>query len=398
MIKELRRKFNSEFTPEIYAAFIKDINESGGNNLDFRICETPLFITEELSNELVNACNEIIDIISTDDFYRYSLSSIPAEWNVPGEDKHTSFLQIDFAITQNERGKYIPLLIELQGFPTVYFYQLLLEEKIREYFSIPGNMTSYYNALSAKSYASLLREIIVEEYDPENVILLEIEPEKQKTRIDFYLTEKHLGIKTICITKLIKHGKKLFYKENNKEIPVKRIYNRVIFDELAGKSINYNFRFTDLIDITWAGHPNWYYRISKYILPFISQRDISSNYAPECKLLNEFNSYPVDLNKYVLKPLYSFAGSGVEINVTKELLDSIKQKENYILQRKVEYAPLVETPDGYSKAEIRMMFVWKDKDLKPLLVNNLVRMSKGKMMGVSFNKDKTWVGSSIAYH
>jgi hypothetical protein len=99
--------------------------------------------------------------------------------------------------------------------------------------------------------------------------------------------------------------------------------------------------------------------------------------------------------------LYSFAGEGVEVDVTKEMLDKITSSSNlpagqdYILQKKIEYAPLVETPDGFAKAEIRMMFIWNDK---PLLVNNLVRMSKGKMMGVAFNKDKTWVGSSLAYH
>ena len=93
--------------------------------------------------------------------------------------------------------------------------------------------------------------------------------------------------------------------------------------------------------------------------------------------------------------MYSFAGLGVEVDLTKEKLDEIKNKENYILQHKIEYAPVIETPDDFSKVEIRMMFFW---DEKPMLVNNLVRMSKGKMMGVDFNKNKTWVGSNSAFH
>jgi hypothetical protein len=57
----------------------------------------------------------------------------------------------------------------------------------------------------------------------------------------------------------------------------------------------------------------------------------------------------------------------------------------------------VQTPEGGTKAEIRMMFLW-DKSEAPVLVNNLVRMSRGKMLGVSYNKDAQWVGASLAYH
>ena len=111
--------------------------------------------------------------------------------------------------------------------------------------------------------------------------------------------------------------------------------------------------------------------------------------------MNELDKYPKDLNRFVLKPLFSFAGLGVEVDVTKDILDKVVDKSNYILQEKVEYAPLIETPDEYAKVEIRLMFLWDDK---PILTTNLIRTSKGKMMGVDFNKNKTWVGSNIAYH
>src|SRR5207247_8963849 len=111
--------------------------------------------------------------------------------------------------------------------------------------------------------------------------------------------------------------------------------------------------------------------------------------------------FPADekIDNYVLKPLYSFAGLGVDMEPTREKLSALKNPHEWILQEKVDYAAFVPTVDGSkSKAEIRMMFVWPEDDREPVLVNNLVRMSQGKMMGVDFNVDKTWVGASIAMH
>ncbi|MDP3831164.1 MAG: hypothetical protein Q8Q47_07825, partial [Ignavibacteriaceae bacterium] len=207
---------------------------------------------------------------------------------------------------------------------------------------------------------------------------------------DFSATQEMTNVKAVCISEIINEGRKLFYKETDKLIPIERIYNRVIYDELTRKNFSTGFNFTDELDVTWVGHPNWFFKISKYTLPFLKGKNI-----PNCFFLNELNEYPEDLNNYVLKPLFSFAGLGVEIDLTKERLDAIENRNNYILQQKIDYAPLIKTPDGYSKVEIRMMYLWKDE---PVLVNNLIRMSKGKMMGVDFNKNKTWVGSSCAFH
>ncbi len=232
--------------------------------------------------------------------------------------------------------------------------------------------------------------MIVGECNPENVVLLEIQPEKQKTKIDFSATEKLLGITTVCISDVVQEGRNLFYKKNERTIPIERIYNRVIFDDLKRNDIDFNFNFKDELNIKWIAHPNWFFKISKYSLPLLKGR-----YVPECYFLNELSGFSDDLSKYVLKPLFSFAGHGVEVDLNKSILDAIEDPENYILQKKIEYAPVIKTPDENSKVEIRMMFLW---DEKPLLVNNLVRMSKGKMMGVDFNKNKTWVGSTLAFH
>jgi len=391
MIPELRKKFNSEFTQEKYKAFLNDINTSLKYPTDFRISETPLFLSDELKNKLLKACDELCKQVTSNEFKLKMNDAVPPHLHIPGENDHPEFFVFDFAICEDESTReFYPKLIELQGFPTLYGYQYFLERKIRNHFDIPENFTPYFNNITPEKYVSLLKEVIVADADPANVILLEIEPEKQKTRIDFAATEKLIGVSEVCISDLIKRGKNLFYKKNGKEIPVERIYNRVIFDELSRTEKNFNFDLQEELNVTWVPHPNWFYKISKYSLPVLK-----GEYVPKCFYLRDLSSYPADLENYVLKPLFSFAGLGVKIDVTKQMLDEIKDPENYILQEKVEYTPLIETPDEFAKVEIRMMFFWKDK---PILVNNLVRQSKGKMMGVDFNKNKTWVGGSAALH
>ena len=309
---------------------------------------------------------------------------------VPHEDDHPQFLCLDFAVTKDESGNFTPKLIELQGFPSLFSYQYYLDKIVRKHFDIQPSFSSFFSGLNGENYIELLRKVILFDRDPKNVILLEIDPHLQKTRVDFACTEELIGIKTVNLSEVTKKGKKLFYTTNGKEIPIERIYNRVIYDELERKNFKFNFSFTDDLDVEWAGHPNWFFKISKYSLP-----SLQGKYVPRCYFLNDLDKYPEDLNRFVLKPLFSFAGLGVEVDVTKDTLDKVIDKSNYILQEKVEYAPLIETPDEYAKVEIRLMFLWDDK---PILTTNLIRTSKGKMMGVDFNKNKTWVGSNIAYH
>lgn len=390
MISELREEYNSQFTEAKYHKFLKDLDNEFNVHIDFRIAETPIFIPDDLRNEILKAADEITSVLSEPEFRKYSQGALPAKLSVPNEDDHPAVLALDFAICKDSEGKLIPQLIELQGFASLYCYQELLNAKMRENFTIANGFTSHFNGLSNSEYIKIIKDTIIGESDPENVILLEIEPSKQKTYIDFLCTEKYLGIKSVCLSEIIKEGKKLFYESNGRKIPIDRIYNRVIYDELAKRSdIKYNFKFTEELDVKWIAHPNWFFKISKYSLPFFH-----SKYVPETKFLSDVTSYPDDLDNYVLKPLFSFAGAGVKYDVDKKTLDEVTDSENFILQRKVNYEPAIETPDIPAKAELRLLYVWNDK---PLLVNNLVRLSKGKMMGVDFNKEKTWVGSSIAY-
>ncbi|HMN25741.1 MAG TPA: hypothetical protein PKE38_14650 [Ignavibacteriaceae bacterium] len=392
MIPEIRKKFNNDFSEKVYHDFLDDLNSILKYPTGFRVCETPLFLSHELTNELIKACEDVISQIKTEEFIKRSEAAIPQHLKVPNDFDHPPFLQLDFAITKSE-DRFLPKLIELQAFPSLYGFQVYLNETIRKYFDIPVGFNSYFSGLNKTAYRALLTKLIIGNCDPENVILLEIEPEKQKTRIDFAATEELTGVTTVCLSKIKKRGKKIFYSKDGREIQVKRIYNRVIFDELERKNLKFDFDFRDEIEAEWVGHPNWFFKISKFSLPMLK-----GNYVPDCYFLNELDKYPKNLNDFVLKPLFSFAGLGVDVDVTKEKLDAIAIRNNYILQQKVNYAPLLETPDGYSKTEIRMMFLWENKNEKPLLVNNLIRTSKGKMMGVDFNKNQTWIGSSIAYH
>ena len=175
---------------------------------------------------------------------------------------------------------------------------------------------------------------------------------------------------------------------------IKRIYNRLIADELkeARKSLGNIVDITADLDVEWIPHPNWFYRISKYTLPLLKHPFI-----PESDYLSEVKNIPSDLEQYVLKPLFSFAGQGVLIDVNKQDLSMIKDPENWILQKKVTYAECIETPNEPSKVEIRLMYIWKDGDERPILTTNLARLSKGKMIGVRYNADKDWVGGSVAY-
>ncbi len=395
MIEHIRKAYNESFTEEKYAAMKAHIDKAWNHKTKFRIAESPIFIPDKLKEQLLEACSEINKVITQADFKELTKNAIShPSLKVPNEDYHTRFLQMDFGICKDENGELIPQLIEVQGFPSLYFFQDLLYNSYSKFFDIPEGFTVHFEGLDSKGYIELLREIIVGDFDPKNVVLLEIEPEKQVTSIDFYGAQHHLGIKVLCISDMKKRGRNLFYLDDaGNEVPIKRIYNRVIFDELnARDDLKREFYFKDDVDVEWVGHPNWFFRISKYTMPLFKNK-----YVPECNYLNELEQYPEDLENYVLKPLYSFAGSGVKLNITKADLDAISDKENFILQKKVVYEPAIETPSGPAKCEIRMLMLWESGKSEVRIVNNLVRLSKGEMVGVRYNKDKDWVGGSVAF-
>ena len=393
MVPGIRKDYNKNFTKEKYETFLNDLNSVHPDSIEFRVAETPVFVPKDFTKKMLDACESIVDIIADPKFKELTKNAIPNHLQVPGENYHSHFIAFDFGICINEAGKYEPQLIEMQGFPTLFGYEVLLDDVFKKHFPVPANYSSYLGNYEKESYLKLLKEIIVGKEKLENVILLEVFPHKQKTRIDFYCTQDYLGIKPVCLTELILDGRKLYYVNDGKKTEVKRIYNRVIFDDLQQQSAEVqaqgNILFEDL-DVEWVPHPNWFYRISKYTLPFIHHP-----YVPTTYFLNEIKQMPTDLENYVLKPLFSFAGQGVVIDVTPADIEKVKDPENWILQRKVKYADVIETPDIPAKAEIRIFYFWKDGDARPVAANNLARLSKGKMIGVRYNKDKEWVGGSF---
>ena len=395
MIPALRKTFNENFTDEKYQAFLEELANVYPGQLDFRVAETPVFVPIDFTAKMIDTCEKIIDSIVNPNFKELSQKAVPANLNVPNENDHSHFIAFDFGVCINEQGEYEPQLIEMQGFPSLFAYEVLLADVSKKYFPVPKNFDCYLNGLDKAEYIELLRQIILGKEKPENVILLEIFPEKQKTRIDFAVTEDYIGIKAVCLTSLIKEGKKIFYDNNGKKTEIKRIYNRLIFDDLQQQELAVQEKGKILfepLDVTWVPHPNWFYRISKYSLPFIHHP-----FVPQTFFLNEMTQLPADLENFVLKPLFSFAGQGVIIDLTSEDLEKIKDPENWILQRKVKYAEVIETPDIPAKVEIRIFYFWKDGEPRPVPANNLARLSKGKMIGVRYNKDKEWVGGSFCW-
>jgi hypothetical protein len=393
MVPEIRKKFNEEFTRENYEAMLADIDHHYPGQLEFRLAETPIFIPKDFTQKMLDACDSIIDVITKPEYRQYAKDAIPPELSVPNEDEHPHFIAFDFGICKNEKGQLEPQLIEMQGFPTLFAYQIFSPEITRKHFDLPDNYDHYLNGFTKESYTELLRKIIVADSNPENVVLLEIFPHQQKTRIDFYCTETYLGIKTVDLTELIQEGKNLFYNNGGEKTKIERIYNRLIFDDLFQQSKEVQEKgkiFQQELNVTWVPHPNWFYRISKFSLPFIKHP-----YVPETHFLDQVKNLPDDLENYVVKPLFSFAGQGVIIDVTKEDIEKITDRHNWILQRKVTYAAVIETPDEPAKAEIRLFYFWDKGEKRPIATNNLSRISKGKMVGVRYNKYKEWVGGSF---
>ncbi|MBC7902275.1 MAG: hypothetical protein H7Y27_02595 [Gemmatimonadaceae bacterium] len=394
MIPRLRALFNNTFTKEKYQAFLDDLHSKHPGAIEFRIAETPVFVDRSFTEKMTDACESIIDIITDPRFESLTDRSIPKGENVKNQNRQSHMIAFDFGVCINKDNELEPQLIEMQGFPTLFGFQVYYPEVLEKHFAIPSNFSQYLSGLDKDSYLALLKDVIIGDCKNEEVILLEIKPHEQKTKIDFYCTQDYLGIEPVCITDLIQEGRQLFYMKRGEKTRIRRIYNRVIFDDLnAQKATLGNFvDITQDLDVEWIPHPNWFYRISKFTLPFIRHP-----YVPPTFFLNEIKEIPADLENYVLKPLFSFAGQGVVIDITKADIENVKDPENWILQRKVKYADVIATPDVPAKVEIRMMYLWKDGDDRPKAAVNLARLSKGKMIGVRYNQDKEWVGGSVCY-
>ena len=388
-----RKIFNANFTTEKYDNFLADLNKGLQVAAAFRVAETPIFLTEDFRNKLLKAGEDIVETILQPNFKEFTERAIPDKWRVANENEHPHFIALDFGVCKDVAGNIVPMLIEMQGFPSLYGFQSHLADRYRDAFDLADNWTIYFNGLDKASYIELLKKTILGPYQPDEVVLMDVDAPNQKTAVDFYITQKYIGTPVVSLSDLEQEGNQLFYRVNGERKRIMRIYNRLIFDEIEGDPDIFD-KVVDIrqpLDVEWITHPNWFYRVSKFTMPFLK-----GDFIPKTQFLHQLPEIPADLENYVLKPLFSFAGQGVIIEVSKQDISNIKDPENWILQQKVNYEPVVQAPDGGVKAEIRLLYLWPDGDEKPILAINLARLSRGKMIGVRYNKDFDWVGGTVA--
>lgn len=412
MIPSLRKRFNENFTPEKYQKFLRRIDDLSGTHVQFRLSETPCFFPKELIDQMSDAGEKLVrQLVDNPEYLAKSDEAVPAAFNVPNEAPHPMFIQVDFGLVRNQNGEIQPKLVELQAFPSLYAYQTFLAqayidvyglEKLTPGSGLPasGPLKYFLSGLDDNSYRDLLRRAIIGSQDPENVILMEVHPQEQKTLPDFLLTEKMLGVRAVDIVDIKKEGSRLYYERKGKKIPIRRIYNRAIVDELERKNVKLSFDWRDNLDVEWAGHPNWYFHVSKFSIPFLRHSAV-----PPAVFLDDWyrdpasrERLPADSDRLILKPLFSFAGQGIQFAPSAAQLDAIHAAErpNYLLQERVTFVPIIETPFGPTQAEIRILYGWPDRgNLTPLIA--LVRLGRGQMMGVDHNRGQSWVGASAAF-
>ena len=390
MIPTLRRAYNAAYTDARYQDYRRRLESRGRMAIPFRLAESPVFLPPELRDEMVAASLEIFHQLSTPEALERSKAAVPARFDVPGCPERPTFAVTDFAVTRDESGRLAPKLIELQAFPTLYAFQVAQCEELARLSPDGERLGWYLSGLDTVGYWKAVGEAILGGFPSENVVLLDLDPPRQKTAIDFSFTMQFWGVRAVDPAQIEKRGEQLWYDCEGRPTRILRIYNRLIFDELEESGAKLPFDLTAPLDVTWAGHPNWYFRWSKHCLPELRHPAV-----PEAIFLSDVKAVPRDLENWVLKPLFSFAGSGVRVEVSAADLAAVPEeaRAHTLLMRKVNYAPAIETTDGnFSKVEVRVMFVWRNGE--PVPVTTLARLSQGKMMGVNYNKDRTWVGSA----
>jgi hypothetical protein len=395
MVSSLRRAFNQSFTPEKYRDFLAALDRRCKTQVKFRVAETPCFFPKALLDQMADDGQQLVNqLLESREYRKQWDKTIPPEYNVPNESAQPMFLQVDFGLTRNAKGEIEPKLVELQAFPSLYAYQPALTRQYMKSFDLNPGLGSFLSGLDFDRYRQLLSRAILGGHAPENMILMEIDPLQQKTLPDFLLTNELCGIQTVNVLDLKKQGRKLYYERDGKRIQVERIYNRMIIDEVIRKGVKLPFDLRDDLEVEWAGHPNWYFRISKFSIPFLKHQCV-----PRTWFLDELDELPADRENYLLKPLYSFAGMGIKFAPTDEDVARIPKdrRHEYIIQERISFEPVIETPPGRTQAEIRIMYVWLDSDQRPTPVLTLVRMGRGQMMGVDHNRNLEWVGGSAGF-
>jgi hypothetical protein len=419
VIPELRKSFNDRFSTGKYDALQSLLEARSSTKIEFRIAETPVFVSRAQLDQMAEAGKALaFRLLADAEYLQAARRAIPEGFYIANETAHPNFLTADFALVRNGEGKLSPRLVEIQAFPSVFGYQAMLCSAYCESYDLPPTLGSFLGGLDEESYWKLLGQAITAGYDPENVVLTEVDPLRQKTLPDFKITAQRLGFAVVDIATLQPIDDTLHYRNaQGRLIPIRRIYNRAIADELIARKIALPFDLTRPWNVEWAGHPNWYFLISKFSVPWLCNSADKDPIVPPAVFLSDFLAGPgreklaaagVSLpsdrgpetvySEVLLKPLFSFAGKGIEFDPTQALLESIPEvrRSDFLLQQRMRFEPSIETPHGLTQAEIRILYIWPEGgDLTPAL--SLVRLGRGKMMGVDHNKNQEWVGASAAF-
>lgn len=393
MIKSLRQSFNASWSERAYRDLMARLETRAGTAIGFPISETPCFFPRALMDELSATGLELVEqILSNPRARAAARAAVPDRFHGPNAEALPTFLQVDFGLVRGASGAVEPKLVELQAFASLYGFQLAVAEAYRAAFSLDPSLSGYLGGLTAPAYHELVGEALLNGHDPKHVVLMEIEPRRQKTWPDFVVTEQLWGIRTVDTAGIERDGRRLFYQRDGVRTPIARIYNRVIPDELERKHVPLPFDYRDDLDVEWAGHPSWYFQISKFSIPWLTHRSV-----PETRFLHEIDRLPADRDRYLLKPLFSFAGGGIIFAPSDAQLAAIPdaQRSHYILQERIQFEPVIETPEGPTQAEVRVMYIRANDRFQAVLP--LIRMGRGQMMGVDHNKGLRWVGASAGF-
>ena len=401
MLQPYRAEFNArQFSEQKYEELVAALHARTRTNVSFPICETPCFFSAELMAEMEETGRRLThQLIDSAEYMRVSDEAIPARYRVPKDNPRPNLMTVDFGLARGADGKLQPKLVELQAFPSILGYQDVLCEEYRRVYGLDESLGWHLGGLESTSYWELVRRTIVGEHDPENVVLMEVEPETQKTLPDFNVYADRLGVQTVDIAKVRKNGNKLFYERGGVWVPIERIFNRAIVDEMKRKGIVAGFDHRDELQVEWAGQPNWYFRISKFSLPYLRDRSVPTAVFLDDWFAGRRGALPENRERLLLKPLYSFAGKGIQFAPSDADLAAIPVEDRrlYLLQERVYFEPVIETPYGMTQAEIRIMYLWPEdeEEMRPAI--SLVRLGRGLMMGVDHNHNQRWVGGSAAF-
>ncbi|MDP2320469.1 MAG: hypothetical protein Q8O42_14165 [Acidobacteriota bacterium] len=390
MIRALRRQFNESWSERSYHGLIARLETRTATSIGFPISETPCFFPRSLMDELSATGLELAcQILDNPDARKSARAAVPDRFDGPNAEALPTFLQVDFGLVRGRSGAIEPKLVELQAFASLYGFQLAVAEAYRDAFALDPSLGLFLAGLQAAQYHDLVGQALLNGHDPKHVVLMEIEPRRQKTWPDFVVTEDMWGVRGVDTSEIERDGRRLFYQRDGQRTPIARIYNRVIPDELERKNVPLPFDYRDDLEVEWAGHPSWYFQISKFSIPWLKHRSV-----PETTFLHQLDRLPADRERYLLKPLFSFAGGGIIFAPTDAQVAAIPadQRSNYILQERIQFEPVIETPEGPTQAEIRIMYVRSRDRFQPVLP--LIRMGRGQMMGVDHNQGLRWVGAS----